>query len=101
MPSDLFLADVLSYLGSSGLPLGKARWLPRYLPPPASPQTRPGTSSQSKEDDFKTLDAAWNPSSIIPGEIPAWAVSSHYEPELTTSGKCGYDTLIFVTYNSL
>jgi hypothetical protein len=55
---------------SCGLPLEKARWLPRYLAPSAPPQERqptpPPTPMQRKDDE--PISQAWDPSSVLPGE---------------------------------
>lgn len=82
VPISFWQIDYLIYC-SSGLPLEKARWLPRYLPP-APPEERPPTPPgtprplQSIEDE-PLVDAAWDPSSVMPGEA-SW--SSSYDPEL-------------------
>src|ERR1700677_2074248 len=57
-----------AYVYSSGLPLEKARWLPRHLPLSAPPEKRQLTPPVSllQTKPAEPLSAAWDPSSLLP-----------------------------------
>ena len=86
-----------AYVYSSGLPLEKSQWLPRHLPLSAPPEKRqptpPSSPLQTKPDE--PLSAAWDPLSLLPGEIEPASIG--YAPEPTQKpGKHELNSLISI-----